>query len=166
MNTKTYALMLEKKLTEEFKEKFCEKLGYYPIVVTKVNTDANGNTIPVISLDSLEEVFTPFLPERNGRIVPLKIHRRYREIVELRNIFCLIAKSMGYSLKTIGIHLGNRDHTTVIHNIRTCKDLLEHNSHFQEIYKNIIKTIKDNYESSTMELTDQVQSESESAVLS
>lgn len=166
MNTKTYARMLEKKLTEEFKEKFCEKLGYYPIVVTKVSTDADGNTIPVISLDALEDAFTAFLPERNGRIIHLKVHHRYREIVELRNIFCLIAKSMGYSLKRIGIHLGKRDHTTVIHNIKTCKDLLEHNSNFQETYKKIIKTIKNNYESSAVELTNQVQSESESTVLS
>jgi hypothetical protein len=156
MNTKTYAFMLEKKLTTEFKEKFCEKLGYYPIVVTNVTTDANGNTIPILSLEDLENVFTPFLPQRGYTTISLKVKRRFREVVELRNMFCLIAKTMGYTLDKIGQYLGKRDHTTVIHNIKTCKILLENNAPFQETYKKIIKLIKETYEPATLELTDQV----------
>jgi chromosomal replication initiation ATPase DnaA len=52
---------------------------------------------------------------------------RKREIVLARQLYCVYAKQRlgDISLKSIGLAIGNRDHTTVIHSIQTVKDLLD-----------------------------------------
>jgi chromosomal replication initiation ATPase DnaA len=113
METKIYARQLEKKLIDDFKAQFFKKMGYYPLVVTKINTD-NDEYLPIISLQNLEEIFYPFLPVKLNSKVPLSSNRRYREVVELRNIFCAIARMMKYTTTYIGEYLGHRDHTTLL----------------------------------------------------
>jgi len=50
---------------------------------------------------------------------------RKKEIALARQIAMYLSKEMThYSLKSIGLHFGGRDHTTVIHAIRTIDDLL------------------------------------------
>ena len=122
METKIYARQLEKKLIDDFKAQFFKKMGYYPLVITKVSTD-NDDYLPIISLKDLEEVFYPFLPLKLDVKVTLGSNRRYREVVELRNIFCAIARMMKYSTTYIGEYLGHRDHTTVLPNTNTFNEL-------------------------------------------
>lgn len=165
MTSKAYALHMEKKLIDDFKEVFYNKVGYYPTIITKVKTDS-GEFIPRMSLEMLADYFTPFLPTRGGFVLNLKSKSRFRPLVELRNIFCLLSRLMGYNLTQIGEFLGNRDHTTVIHNISSCKNLLETNDPFREKYLQIITHIKQNHESPIMDYVDQIQCESESALLS
>jgi len=135
METIQYAAKLERKLVQEFKTLFKEKLGYTPLVFTKHDKDAAE--IPLMSLHELDEHFQQFLPVKFGDRVPLQTKRRMREIVELRSIFCHFAKNMKYSLCTIGAHLGGRDHTTVIHGLRIFRDLMETNDTFREKYLSI-----------------------------
>lgn len=50
---------------------------------------------------------------------------RKREIVMSRQISMMFIKQYDHgSLKAIGFYFGGRDHTTVIHSIRTIKDLM------------------------------------------
>lgn len=168
IDTKNYAARLEKKLIDKFKDDFKEKIGYEPVVISNIYQMQTNpeNKLPSIDLEVLKGYFTPFLPEINGKIRELSSRIRKRELVELRNIYCYLAKQMGYTLYVIGRSLGNRDHTTIIHNINSFKNLIEQNDLFREKYNTILKLIKSDYESPVVENVDQVQYESEPAVLS
>ena len=163
--SENYAARLENKLVTEFKEKFFEKLGYEPIVITKMNTEGNRDLLPRLSLEELESCFEPFLPERFGSPLRLGAKCRKRELVELRNIFCALARMMRFTFTDIGKYLGDRDHTTVIHNVKTFNALVSHDEMFQEKYKRILTHIKYLYEPSDMEQLDQALFEPEPALL-
>jgi chromosomal replication initiator protein len=56
----------------------------------------------------------------------IDISSKYRDrpFCEARKMYCYFVKEkLGLSLKEIGRSIGNRDHTTVIHNISVYKDL-------------------------------------------
>lgn len=165
METTVYANKLEKKLITEFKDLFYEKMGYYPIVVT--TSKIQGDTsIPVMSLQSLKKMFDPFLPKKFDQIIPLESKLRERDIVELRSIFCHMARSMKYNLTAIGELLGNRDHTTIIHNVNAFSDLVETNESFRLKYFTILKYIREQHESPIMDNINQVQRKSQPDLLS
>lgn len=154
MESIQYAAKLERKLVEEFKTQFQKKLGYIPLVFTKNDMDAAD--VPFMSLEELNEYFVKFLPIKFGEPLPLQTKLRSREIVELRAMFCHMAKNMKYSLKTIGLHLGGRDHTTVIHGLNIFRDLTETNDAFRQKFLMIHKHIKErsnllHHESSALE---------------
>ena len=71
---------------------------------------------------------------------------RKKEIALARQIAMYLSKEMThYSLKSIGLHFGGRDHTTVIHAIRTIEELLRsdhHNSKFSETIDALRKKIE------------------------
>jgi hypothetical protein len=162
-----YAARLERKLVEEFKTVFREKLGYFPIVFTKNDMDAAD--IPLMSLEELNSYFEVFLPMKFGEKLPLQTRFRMREIVELRSIFCFLAKNMRYSLNNIGKHLGGRDHTTVIHGLNMFRDLMETNDSFRQRFLMIHKHIKENTksqqdESSALESMPSAQCDAQSSV--
>lgn len=161
--TAIYASNLEKKLIDEFKQKFKEKLGYQPLVLTRVVID-NDFSIPLMSLDQLKQCFDPFFVEEYGQRIDLFSKSRKREVVELRMIFCFIARQMKYTCTTVGRFIGNRDHTTVLHNVATFRNLIETNEVFREKYTQILNHIKQNYESPIMDQPDEIQSESQPAV--
>jgi chromosomal replication initiator protein len=165
MEGTNYAEKLEKKLITEFKDHFYEKLGYYPIVISRSNVQSD-TYIPIMSLESLKKVFEPFLPFKYNGAIPLESRLRQRDIVELRSIFCHLARTMKYSLTTIGQFLGNRDHTTVIHNVNTFRDLVETNEPFRLKYFTILKYIKEQHEPPIMDYTNQVQHQPEPDLLS
>jgi hypothetical protein len=151
MTTEEYIEKTEKQLIESFLERFHEKMGYYPTVITK--NDIEQKSLHLLSLHELELYFDPYLPIVYGKKLPLSSKLRIREIVELRQMFCYIARSIGFSLKTIGQFLGNRDHTTVIHNVRTFHNLVETEEVYKEKYNKILKKIKEDgnyYNSSIM----------------
>ncbi len=63
---------------------------------------------------------------------------RKKEIAYARQIAMYLSKEMTrYSLKSIGLHFGGRDHTTVIHAIRTINDLLKNSSHSEKLSETI-----------------------------
>jgi len=161
--TYNYAVKLERRLIEEFKQKFEEKLGYVPIVVTKISSHG-GTDLPIMSLDQLSRYFEQFLPVAFGDPISLKSHSRKRELVELRNIFCAIARMMRFTCVSIGDYLGGRDHTTVLHNVSTFNNLVETSESFRERYYQILNHIKKSYESSALVEFDQTQCEPQLAL--
>ncbi len=58
----------------------------------------------------------------------LRAKTRKQEVVEARQVAMFLAKELtNNSLKTIGIHFGGRDHSTVIHAVQTVLDDMKHN---------------------------------------
>jgi hypothetical protein len=159
MNPAEYKKKVEYDLIKEFVNKFYEKVGYYPTVITDHRISDNG--VVILTLLELEKYFEPHLPALLfGRKVTLGSKDRSRELVELRCIFFFIGRSMRYGLKQLGVYLGNRDHTTVIHNVNTFRNLYETDQRFRDKYYLIINQIKKDYEPSALEYLDQMEPES------
>ena len=75
----------------------------------------------------------------------VKSKTRKREIVQARQISMYYAKDLTKSsLKTIGMHFGGRDHSTVIHACQTVNDLMETDKKFKADIEEIGKRIKIN----------------------
>jgi chromosomal replication initiator protein len=75
----------------------------------------------------------------------VKSKTRKREIVQARQISMFYAKDLTKSsLKTIGMHFGGRDHSTVIHACQTVNDLMETDKKFKADIEEIGKRIKMN----------------------
>lgn len=157
MDTADYKKKVEQRLVKEFLDKFYEKVGYYPTVITNTN-DEGG--VKILNLNELEKYFEPFMPTIFGKKAALSNKDRVRPLVELRFIFFFIARQMKYTLLEIGQHVGKRDHTTILHGLTMFKNLYETDVKFKCIYDTIIKNIKKDYEPSTMEYLNQMESES------
>lgn len=72
----------------------------------------------------------------------LKETTRKREVVNARQISMYLAKKYTKnSLKEIGRHFGNKDHSTVIHSIQVVDNLLEVDKKFQEDMEELKKRI-------------------------
>ena len=156
MDARSNTAILEKKLISEFKDLFYEKMGYYPIVLTTSKVQGT-KLIPLMSLESLRKMFDSFLPTKFNKVIPLESKLRDRNIVELRSMFCYMARTMRYNLSTIGEFLGSRDHTTVIYNLKIFNDLVETNESFRLKYFTILKYIREQHESPVMDHINQTQ---------
>jgi hypothetical protein len=148
-------LKLERKLVEDFIDDFYKKIGYRPVIITKVSSDSELEVMP---LAELKACLTPFLPTYYGKKLSLEHKSRTNEIVELRHMYFHLARSMGYKLTAIAYSIGKLDHTTVIHGLKTFANLMEvdprYRLKFQTIF-NHIKNIKN--ESSAMADSNKVQ---------
>jgi len=61
------------------------------------------------------------------------LHTRKREIVQTRQICMALSKlKTNKSLEDIGRHYGNYDHATVLHSIKTVRNLLDTNKVYRE----------------------------------
>lgn len=161
MNGEEYLEKTEKQLIEAFLDNFYKKMGYYPTVVTR--EDLEDRSLNLLSLEELETYFEPYLPTLHGRVLKLSTKIRIREIVELRQMFCFIARSIGFSLKTIGVFLGNRDHTTIVHSVKTFHNMMDTDPGYRERYILIAKKIKQDgnyYNSSAMVGSNKIQDKS------
>jgi chromosomal replication initiation ATPase DnaA len=144
MDPKEYEEKIIKKLVDEFQQNFYNKVGFRPVVI--INREKEKVVQNALSLDDLKKIVDSHIPEKFKNMgCTLESKHRYREIVMLRQIFCYIAKKQGYNLNPIGEKLGNRDHTTVIHSVRTASDLLGTDPVFISIYDNIIYDIVKTY---------------------
>lgn len=79
-------------------------------------------------------------------ITPLELReskRQKREIVEARQICHYIAKKNNLgSLVDIGFRFGRKDHSTVLHSVKTVTNLLQTNIEFKNQYKTFIESFK------------------------
>ena len=158
---------LEKQLIENFKSDFYEKMGYYPIVLTKDYKNC-GET--VFTLEHLEKYFIKFCPRnRLNKIISLRSRNREKETVEVRSIFMYFARALNYKLGDIGKYL-NMHHSTVIHNLQTFGDRMQTSPTFREKFTEIFEHIKTNYQPNdyipAMEYFDQVWHQSRPTILS
>jgi chromosomal replication initiator protein len=68
---------------------------------------------------------------------------RKREVVRARQIAMYYSKKLTqHSLKTIGLHFGGRDHSTVIHANKTVEDQMETDEQFRETVEEIGRKIE------------------------
>ena len=75
---------------------------------------------------------------------------RKKEIAFARQVSMFLCKDMThYSLKSIGLHFGGRDHTTVIHAIRTISKLIRDNPH-KEKHQETIDVLKKKIEMASL----------------
>lgn len=93
-----------------------------------------------ISIDSLQKIVADYF--RLG-VEKLKEKTRKREVVQARQIAMYFAKHYTKSsLKTIGLHFGGRDHSTVIHALHTVDDLMATDKEFRRYVEDIKKKIQ------------------------
>lgn len=92
-----------------------------------------------ISIESIQKVVAEQL---NITLEEMRGATRKREVVQARQIAMYFAKEMTkHSLKSIGIHFGGRDHSTVIHALQTVGDLMSTDREFQKHVQNIRKRL-------------------------
>jgi chromosomal replication initiator protein len=73
----------------------------------------------------------------------LKAKTRKREIVVARQVAMFFAKEYtNLSLKSIGYHFGNRDHSTVIHALTSVSDLMDTDRKFNATMQELTKKLK------------------------
>ncbi|HYE94731.1 MAG TPA: chromosomal replication initiator protein DnaA [Rubricoccaceae bacterium] len=73
----------------------------------------------------------------------VRARTRKREVVEARQVAMYFAKQLTkHSLKTIGLHFGGRDHSTVIHAVQSVEDQIETDGHFREKIEEMKKKLE------------------------
>lgn len=71
---------------------------------------------------------------------------RRREIVIIRQLYAYLCREFTpLSLKTIARNSNQRDHSCVIHSVRTVKDLMDTDEDFRNLVLTLKKLIHDNY---------------------
>ena len=156
--------LLEKKLIADFKEEFFIKIGYYPLITTRVNVREENDSLKIMSLEQLEAYFMECFPKVMGKPLNIRQKARYREVVDIRSLFAFFARAMKYKVVTIGKFLGNKDHTTILHYITLFNNQMETNSAYRELYRRIFNHIKEQTnkdEPSTLDHLDQAWLKSE-----
>jgi len=132
-------LKLERKLVEDFIDDFYKKVGYKPVIITKVSVDSELEVMP---LAELKACLTPFLPTLHGKKIPLEHKSRMIEIVELRHMYFHLARSMGYKLTAIAYSIKKLDHTTVIHGLKTFANLMDTDERYRVKFQTILNHVK------------------------
>lgn len=101
----------------------------------RILKDMIKETSANISIENIQNYVGEFFGIDSNK---LRDKTRKQEIVEARQIAMYLSKKMTKSsLKTIGLHFGGRDHSTVIHSISTVEDRLKTSSKHQQILKDI-----------------------------
>lgn len=73
----------------------------------------------------------------------MKGKTRKREVVVPRQVSMYLTKEFtNMSLKSIGYHFGNRDHSTVIHAIKTVNDMMDTDQKFYSLMQDVLKKVK------------------------
>jgi hypothetical protein len=136
MEKQIYSRMLEERLIEKFKKEFLDKTGK---VLRVQDYHPHGLPFPIISLHELQAICEDFLPKETKS--DLKRKTRCLEWVYPRMIFCNLAYSMNYSIKTISNYI-ERDRTSVYNAIKTIDNLVSTNFlEVSSLYYNIIVKI-------------------------
>jgi chromosomal replication initiator protein len=165
----TRIAILQKKSEENSLELPTNVIDFIAANVTKNIRELEGCLISILARASLEnreigidlakdvlrvvvnDIHTPLTIEQIQKVVceyfniPVDLLRaktRRQEIVVARQIAMYIAKDMtNSSLKTIGMHFGGRDHSTVIHACQAVEDFLKtdnkHKQHIDQIRRTI-----------------------------
>lgn len=101
----------------------------------------NLDKLPRIDLTK-EDILDVVSKECQVTIESILEKTRKQEVVQARHIFCAIArKYMKLSLKNIGQTIGGRDHTTIIHAIRTFEERIVIEEHYQNTVNKIYQRL-------------------------
>jgi chromosomal replication initiator protein len=102
------------------------------VIVTDIRTPINIEDIQRIVCDYFK------IPEDL-----IRAKTRKQEIVNARQIAMYLAKELtNSSLKTIGLHFGGRDHSTVIHSCQTVEDQLKKDVRYRDVLNQLKRKIE------------------------
>jgi chromosomal replication initiator protein len=93
-----------------------------------------------ISIDYIQKMVCDYF---NISVEQMHSSSRKREIVQARQLAMYFAKTLTKnSLASIGVDIGGKDHATVLHAVRTVKNLIDTDKHFRVYVEEIEKKIK------------------------
>lgn len=112
------------------------EIDYVKKIVKEISTSKKVN----ISIDLITKISCEYLSVDENKV---RDKTRKQEVVNARQISMYLSKELTKSsLKTIGLHFGGRDHSTVIHACSTIEENISINKNFKEtidIIKNKIE---------------------------
>ena len=94
---------------------------------------------PHLSVEEIQRVVCDYLKIPEDLV---RARTRKREIVQARQVAMFFTKQLTkHSLKTIGLHFGGRDHSTVIHAVQSVSDQVDTDPSFREMVSAIRKKL-------------------------
>lgn len=147
MTTAEYQVRLSKTLIDKFQIDFREKTGLNAIVevpginnLIKAEQQKDRPSLPMIKYWVEESIPSTWA------IRTIATRSRKRRLVDLKQIFCKIARDYGYKLLSICEHVyPSGDHADVIHAFRTAEDQIETNEDYKDLYVSILNKIQDEF---------------------
>jgi chromosomal replication initiator protein len=108
-----------------------------------------------------EEVLRVVAEECQISVESMSEKTRKQEVVEGRHMFCALVKyHMRLTLKNIGQSIGDRDHTTVIHALRTFNERMDNEDFYRErvmkIHERLGLSYEDFYRETVMKLEEKL----------
>ena len=105
------------------------------VLAKEVLRDMIKDTRVNLTIEEIQRIVCEYF-DITGDLVRAKT--RKREVVQARQVAMYFAKQLTqHSLKTIGLHFGGRDHSTVIHANQSVENQIETNSKFREMIEEI-----------------------------
>ena len=108
--------------------RFCNKISKVYGVTVHVTTLEKIDILAKPTLQRIEEVILNIIHDEDLQEVPNKLADLNRTYSIYRQIFCKIAKDIGYRKGVIAVYL-RQNHTNVIYSIKTIDNLLEINDY-------------------------------------
>ena len=94
---------------------------------------------PHLSVEEIQRVVCEYLKIPEDLV---RARTRKREIVQARQVAMYFSKQLTkHSLKTIGLHFGGRDHSTVIHAVQSVSDQIDTDPSFREMVSAVKKKL-------------------------
>jgi chromosomal replication initiator protein len=141
-NINTNVRELEGALISLLAQSSLNKKEIYLELAKKVLKNFVKTSSKEITIDAIQKMVCDYFDVSYEKLLQ---KTRKREIVQARQISMYYAKDLTKSsLKTIGMHFGGRDHSTVIHACQTVNDLMETDKKFKADIDEIGKRIKMN----------------------
>lgn len=109
-------------------DRFCKKVSKVYGVTLHITTLEEIDIMAKPSLQRIEEVIMNVINKDDPPEFPTKLADLNRRYSIYRQIFCKIAKDLGYRKGIIAVHL-KQNHANVIYSIRTLNNLLEINDY-------------------------------------
>jgi len=93
-----------------------------------------------ISVENIKQLVAKFF---DVPIEKMQSKTRMREVVMARQLSMYLAKNYtNSSLKVIGDSFGGRDHSTVIHSLKTVKDMMDTDTIFKDKVNSLVKKVQ------------------------
>ncbi len=95
---------------------------------------------PVLTIEAIQSVVCDYLGISEDLV---RARTRKREVVQARQVAMFFSKEItSHSLKTIGLHFGGRDHSTVIHAVRSVENQVDTDPQFREMVTAVRKKME------------------------
>jgi chromosomal replication initiator protein len=92
---------------------------------------------------SIEQIFDAITARFNVRLADLQGKKRTKSIVYPRQVCMHLARHLTrHSLEEIGGYFGGRDHTTVLHAVRTIDQHRRHDAHLQALLEEVCRSFR------------------------